>query len=72
MTDDITTVELTEERFDNLEKGDLVRHKDDPEGQTREVTKDPEVNPLEGGVINVRVQQATISRSNIDNWELVE
>jgi len=55
-----------------LEKGDEVRHKNDPEGKTRTVLEEPEVNPLEGGVVQVRVQHATIGKDGADNWVLVE
>jgi len=65
----------TEQRpvdLDQLEKGDEVRHVDDPDGQTRAVTGEPEKNPLAGEVVQVEVQQGTISRDSEDNWRVVE
>lgn len=58
--------------LDDLEKGDKVRHVDDPAGKTRAVISEPEVNPLAGGVVSVDVHLGTISQDNADKWELVE
>lgn len=63
---------MAESEFDALEKGDEVRHKDDPKDKTREVTREPEENALAGHVVQVEVQHGTIGRDNIKNWGVVD
>lgn len=63
---------MTEDEFDALEVGDVVRHVHDPDGKTREVVSVGDHNPLAGGRTSVEVEKGTIGRSNLDKWEVVE
>lgn len=78
---------LTEDEFDNLEVGDKLVHVHDvpdpavaenpalnvdDERVPREVLHVGEYNPLAGGRVTVRVRGATIMRSDMEKWALVD
>lgn len=61
----------TEDEFEDLEVGDVVRHVHDAEDETREVVQVGDHNPLAGGRMSVEVTGGTIGRNNIEKWEVV-